>query len=377
MEQRNESKGLAALDNEDTVQCSVENQGNIFQGVRFFLAGFDPSAEIQYATEIQNNGGFNVGRYDASCTHVIVHGLTYDDPICAAAKKDKKTLVTDLWVVDALDTGMLVDSTKILYKPVRDLNGIPGSKSLCICLTGYQSQDRSNIMRMVDMMGARFTKPLIAKVVTHLICYKFEGDKYKLAKQMGLKLVSHRWLEDCLKAWVLLPEENYQKSGWELELLEAEARDSEDEGASKFGSPMPSKQIISSVNHVGSTHKPLGISSTTPSHVHDNMKLHTPKSVTKASPEAGLQSRGTHSSTKCDLGSLLKNKGEANTVSDIKTKGMQVEKVGNEEQEMEGIRSPALGKERDVIGGMASVEQEILTSAVHSSSIVGNGKKNS
>lgn len=375
MEQRNESKGLAALDNEDTVQCSVENQGNLFQGVRFFLAGFDPSAEIQYATEIQNNGGFNVGRYDASCTHVIVHGLTYDDPICAAAKKDKKTLVTDLWVVDALDTGMLVDSSKILYKPVRDLNGIPGSKSLCICLTGYQSQDRSNIMRMVDMMGARFTKPLIAKVVTHLICYKFEGDKYKLAKQMGLKLVSHRWLEDCLKAWVLLPEENYQKSGWELELLEAEARDSEDEGASKFGSPMPSKQIISSVNHVGSTHKPLGISSTTPSHVHDNMKLHTPKSVTKASPEAGLQSRGTHSSTKCDLGSLLKNKGEANTVSDVKTKGMQLEKVGNEEQEMEGIRSPALGKERDVIGGMASVEKEILTSAVHSSSIVGNGKK--
>jgi hypothetical protein len=189
---------------------------------------------------------------------------------------------------------MTAEIQKILYKPVRDLNGIPGSKSLCICLTGYQSQDRSNIMRMVDMMGARFTKPLIAKEVTHLVCYKFEGDKYKLAKQMGLKLVSHRWLEDCLKAWTLLPEEKYQKSGWELELLEAEARDSEDEGVSKVGSPMPSKQIISSVSHAGSAHKPLGISSTTPSHVHDNMKLHTPKSVPKASPEAGVQSRGTH-----------------------------------------------------------------------------------
>lgn len=35
----------------------------------------------------------------------------------------------------------------------------------------------------------------------------------------------------------------------------------------------------------------------------------------------------------------------------------------------------ALGKERDVIGRMASVEKEILTSAVHSSSIVGNKKK--
>ena len=36
---------------------------------------------FQYATEIQNNGGFNVGRYDASCTHVIVHGLTYVSPV--------------------------------------------------------------------------------------------------------------------------------------------------------------------------------------------------------------------------------------------------------------------------------------------------------
>jgi len=34
----------------------------------------------------------------------------------------------------------------------------------------------------------------------------------------------------------------------------------------------------------------------------------------------------------------------------------------------------ALGKERDAMGGMASVEKEILTSAVHSSSIVGNEK---
>lgn len=375
MERRNENKGLAALDNEDTVQCSIENQGNVFQGVRFFLAGFDPSAEIQYATELENNGGFNVGRYDASCTHVIVHGLTYDDPICAAAKKDNKMLVTDLWVVDSLDMGMLADSTKILYKPVRDLNGIPGSKSLCVCLTGYQSQDRSNIMRMVDMIGGRFTKPLIAKEVTHLICYKFEGDKYKLAKQMGLKLVSHRWLEDCLKAWALLPEENYQKSGWELELLEAEARDSEDEGVGKVGSPMPSRKIISSASHIGSAHKPPRISNTTPSHVHDNKTLHTPKSVPKASPEAGVQSKGTHSSTKCDLGSLLTKKGETNKESDVKAKGMHLEKVGIEEQEIAGIHSPALGKERDVIGGMASVEQEILTSAVHSSSVVGYARK--
>ena len=38
-----------------------------------FISGF----MFQYVTELENIGGFNVGRYDVSCTHVIVHGLTY------------------------------------------------------------------------------------------------------------------------------------------------------------------------------------------------------------------------------------------------------------------------------------------------------------
>ncbi|KAL2556602.1 BRCT domain-containing protein [Forsythia ovata] len=83
---------------------------------------------------------------------------------------------------------------------------------------------------MVGLMGANFSKPLIANKVTHLVCYKFEGDKYELAKKMKkIKLINHRWLENCLKAWEILPEADYDKSGYELEMLEAEAKDSEEE----------------------------------------------------------------------------------------------------------------------------------------------------
>ena len=35
---------------------------------------------------------------------------------------------------------------QILYKPVKDLSGIPGSQSLIICLTGYQRRERDDIM---------------------------------------------------------------------------------------------------------------------------------------------------------------------------------------------------------------------------------------
>ncbi|XP_047313001.1 BRCT domain-containing protein At4g02110-like [Impatiens glandulifera] len=116
-----------------------------------------------------------------------------------------------------------------MYRPLRDLNGIPGTKPLTVCLTGYQRQDRDDIMTMVALMGAKFSKPLIANKVTHLVCYKFEGEKYELAKKITwIKIVNHRWLEDCLTAWEILPESSYAKSGYELE-MEAEAKDSDEE----------------------------------------------------------------------------------------------------------------------------------------------------
>ncbi|GAB4850726.1 hypothetical protein Ancab_030026 [Ancistrocladus abbreviatus] len=52
---------------------------------------------------------------------------------------------------------MQVDASSVMYKPVRDLNGILGAKDLIMCLTGYQRQDRDDIMQMVNLMGVQFS----------------------------------------------------------------------------------------------------------------------------------------------------------------------------------------------------------------------------
>ncbi|KAH1136239.1 hypothetical protein GLYMA_10G014100v4 [Glycine max] len=210
----------------------------MFRGVRFVLRGFNPVAQNQIRFKLANGGGVDVGQYGGSCTHVIVDNVAYDDPVCVAARNDRKTVVTALWVEHSADIGMPVDATsQVMYRPLKDLDGIPGAKDLIMCLTGYLRQDRDDIMTMVGLMGAQFSKPLVANKVTHLICYKFEGEKYELAKKLGtIKLVNHRWLEDCLKEWVLLPEDKYNKSGFELEMMEEEAKDSEQEAEdSKLG----------------------------------------------------------------------------------------------------------------------------------------------
>ncbi|KAK7269623.1 hypothetical protein RIF29_22356 [Crotalaria pallida] len=207
----------------------------VFGGVRFVLYGFNPISESNVRFKLVNGGGVDAGKYGGNCTHVIVDKIAYEDEVCVKARKDGKTLVTVLWVDHSADIGMPVDPTSVMYRPLRDLNGIPGAQNFVMCLTGYLRQDRDDIMTMVGLMGAQFSKPLVANRVTHLICYKFEGEKYDLAKKMGtIKLVNHRWLEDCLKDWALLPEDKYNKSGYELEVMGAEAKDSEDED-SKLG----------------------------------------------------------------------------------------------------------------------------------------------
>ncbi|GFZ13787.1 transcription coactivator [Actinidia rufa] len=238
---------------QDSTAC--DHLSKTFIGVRFVLLGFDPVNAQKARSKLVNGGGVDVFQYGPNCTHVIVDKLIYDDPVCAAAQTDGKVLVTGLWVDHSFDIGMPVDPTSVLYTPLRDLEGIPGAKSLIVCLTGYQRQDRDDIMTMVGLMGAKFSKPLVANKVTHLICYKFEGEKYELAKKMKkIKLVNHQWLEDCLRVWEILPEANYDKSGYELEMMEAEAKDSEEDDAQEIAKKQygGSKDNVSPHNlHIG------------------------------------------------------------------------------------------------------------------------------
>ncbi|KAG6417767.1 hypothetical protein SASPL_119960 [Salvia splendens] len=219
-------------------QISAYNDpSKAFVGIRFVLFGFDSVREDEVRAKLLEGGAVDTVNYGPDCNHVIVDNLLYDDPICAAARRDGKILVIGKWVDHCFDGGcllilllVLVPACIVMYWPVRDPSGIPAAKSLVMCLTGYLRQDRDDVMNMVALMGATFTKPLLATKVTHLICYKFEGEKYELAKKMKtIKLVNHHWLED---------------SGFEL-MMEAQAKDSEEETEDMASVDLKKKSIFS------------------------------------------------------------------------------------------------------------------------------------
>lgn len=45
-----------------------------------------------------------------------------------------------------LDLHTVLCFVQIIYRPLKDLNGIPGAKDLIVCLTGYQRHDRDDVM---------------------------------------------------------------------------------------------------------------------------------------------------------------------------------------------------------------------------------------
>ena len=45
-----------------------------------------------------------------------------------------------------LDLHTVLYFVQIIYRPLKDLNGIPGAKDLIVYLAGYQRPDRDDIM---------------------------------------------------------------------------------------------------------------------------------------------------------------------------------------------------------------------------------------
>ncbi|PHT45162.1 hypothetical protein CQW23_14320 [Capsicum baccatum] len=69
------------------------------------------------------------------------------------------------------DVGLYMLANKIMYRPLMDLDKILGAKSLMLCLTGYQWQDRNDIMRlnsgvMVVEPSEKVFNDMMSKVTT-------------------------------------------------------------------------------------------------------------------------------------------------------------------------------------------------------------------
>lgn len=92
---------------------------------------------------------------------------------------------------------------RMLHYPV-SRSGIPGFESLKISLSNYVGEGRLYLENLIAAAGAECTKTL-KQENTHLVTAHVNSEKCNAARDWGLQIVNHLWLEESYAKWKLQP----------------------------------------------------------------------------------------------------------------------------------------------------------------------------
>eukprot|EP00727_Mastigamoeba_balamuthi_P002584 m51a1_g12322 hypothetical protein (1068) ;mRNA; f:424694-430925 len=150
---------------------------NVFEGVKFLVAGCEPRQEERIALFIAANSG-----------SVVEPGNVRQGTV-------------DYWLEQSLERKRLLDvSLTPLLTPLPRRLPYTFMKKFRITITGFGEDSRSLKFLIFDL-GAQFTESLSRKN-THLVCNHAEGAKYRKAQEWNVPAVSKQWLFDCVVIFV-------------------------------------------------------------------------------------------------------------------------------------------------------------------------------
>ncbi|KAL8291971.1 hypothetical protein RQP46_001437 [Phenoliferia psychrophenolica] len=119
------------------------------------------------------------------------------------AFEQHKTIGNLPWMYHVLATSKL-DSPldHLLHYPLPP-GVVPGFKDLTITISNYSGPARDYVRTMIESLGGTF-EGAMSKKTGYVVTASEFGQKVKHAKQWGVPIVSHCWLENCISEWAYI-----------------------------------------------------------------------------------------------------------------------------------------------------------------------------
>ncbi|KAG5440671.1 hypothetical protein PCK2_000259 [Pneumocystis canis] len=118
--------------------------------------------------------------------------------------------LTWLYWMFVYQTWVKPEKNLLHYPVVR--GGLPEMKDMIITISNYQGESRQYLEKLIEALGATFTKNMKPDN-THLIIPRKSGQKYMAALEWNIHIVNHLWVEETYAKWELqsitIPRYNY------------------------------------------------------------------------------------------------------------------------------------------------------------------------
>ncbi|KAL4910672.1 hypothetical protein BDW74DRAFT_141588 [Aspergillus multicolor] len=150
---------------------------------------------------IEENGGKMTSEVSKATTFICRFRDGFNYRVASRVNKDVGNLAW-LYHLMTYDT-WTSPFRRLLHYPVPK-TPIPGFEKFKISLSNYVGEARSYLEHLITATGAECTKTL-RQENTHLVTAHDNSEKCAAAREWGLEVVNHLWLEECYAQWRILP----------------------------------------------------------------------------------------------------------------------------------------------------------------------------
>lgn len=177
---------------------------NAFWHKRVFLCkDLELSKHLRHTLEIIVQQGDGSLSDNVADTDVYI-GRYREGPDYVQASRARKEVASLAWLYHVINRNHWTSPTnKLLHYPVPK-EGLPGFSNMRISVSNYSGEARVYLENLVRHCGAEFTKTF-KQDNTHLITAHENSEKVEAAKEWGINIINHLWLEESYAKCTVMP----------------------------------------------------------------------------------------------------------------------------------------------------------------------------